>query len=174
MDDFNALDREGSAKADALHRKLKEYGVDFASGVPCGVLRHVIGNLDHDGNVTHVRANRESEAVGIAAGAYLAGKHPVLYMQNSGLFAASNDIASLLVPYRIPVLMLVTFRGAPGEDAVQHFVTGASTLSLLRSFGLPHAVYDGTDIGLMAGGLFGQMAESGLPGVLLLKRGWQR
>jgi len=88
---FNVLDGECSKKADQMHRLFLEAGVDFASGVPCGVLRHIIRNLVDDAGILHVAANRESEAIGLAAGAYLAGKTPVVYMQNSGLFSASND-----------------------------------------------------------------------------------
>src|SRR3990172_12532894 len=101
--DFNDLVTGGSRKAELLHKEMIKQGIDFASGVPCGVLRHIIRNLQEDTSVHHQPANRESEAVGIAAGAYFAGKKPVGYMQNSGLFAASNDIASFLIPYEIPI-----------------------------------------------------------------------
>ena len=106
---FNMVDGKRSAKADQLHQVFLELGVDFASGVPCGVLRHIIKNFIDDAEILHVSANRESEAVGLAAGAYLAGKIPVVYMQNSGLFAASNDIASLLIPYEIPIFFTVSY-----------------------------------------------------------------
>ena len=95
---FNLVTGERSIKADQMHRIFLELGVNFASGVPCGVLRHIIKNFNDEKTILHVPANRESEAVGLAAGAYLGGKTPVVYMQNSGLFAASNDIASLLIP----------------------------------------------------------------------------
>ena len=88
---FNVMGSEHSDKANQMHRLFLELGVDFASGVPCGVLRHIIRNLVDDAGILHVAANRESEAIGLAAGAYLAGKTPVVYMQNSGLFSASND-----------------------------------------------------------------------------------
>lgn len=154
MDAYNTLDRGHNAKADLIHKKMKEYGINFASGVPCGVIRHVIHGIECDKDIMHITANRESEAIGIAAGAYFAGKRPVLYMQNSGLFAASNDIASLAIPYQIPIFMVITFRGAPGENAVQHFVTGAATITLLESFGIPHAVFNGTSLDHMIDDLF--------------------
>ena len=102
---FNMLNGERNEKADQMHQLFLELGVNFASGVPCGVLKYIIKNLDGDARILHVPANRESEAIGLAVGAYLAGKTPVIYMQNSGLFAASNDIASLLVPYEIPIFL---------------------------------------------------------------------
>ena len=119
-----------------------ESGFDFATGVPCGVLKHIIKKLKEDRRVRHVSVNRESEAVGVAAGAYLAGKKPLVYMQNSGLFAASNDIASLLIPYKIPVFFVISFRGCRGEDAVQHLVTGGATKTLIRSFHLSFEIFE--------------------------------
>ena len=171
---FNMVDGKRSAKADQLHQVFLELGVDFASGVPCGVLRHIIKNFIDDAEILHVSANRESEAVGLAAGAYLAGKIPVVYMQNSGLFAASNDIASLLIPYEIPIFFTVSYRGYEGEDAVQHLTTGRTTEVLLQSFGLTFVVYDGHDLRVLIKSMFEEMRRTKLPAFLLLKRGWQR
>lgn len=171
---FNSLDVVGNEKANQLHQCFRSLGVNFATGVPCGVLRHIIKNLSDDKAITHLVANRESEAVGIAAGAYFAGKIPVVYMQNSGLFGASNDIASLLVPYKIPIFFIVTYRGCEGEDAIQHLTTGRATESLIRSFGLTYVVYAGENFEELIPKMFRQMQQETTPIFLLLKRGWQR
>ena len=172
---FNTLKGEKrSEKADQMHRLFIELGVNFATGVPCGVLRHIIKNFDDDEKILHVPANRESEAVGLAAGAYLAGKTPVVYMQNSGLFAASNDIASLLIPYEMPIFFVVSYRGCEGEDAVQHQTTGRTTEVLLYSFKLPFAIFGEHDLLTLIGPMFKEMYKRNLPTILLLKRGWQR
>lgn len=171
---FNDLNKLGNQKADCLHQSLKLHGVNFATGVPCGVLRHIINNLISDENILHVLANRESEAVGISAGAYLSGRCPVVYMQNSGLFASSNDIASLLIPYKMSILFVVTYRGCEREDAVQHFVTGKATEKLLTSFGVDFFVYEKQDINDLINEIFNRMNETSLPSFLLLKRGWNK
>lgn len=171
---FNDLSKSGNQKAGRLHQSLKRHGVNFATGVPCGVLCHIINNLVNDKSIMHVLANRESEAVGISAGAYLSGKCPVVYMQNSGLFASSNDIASLLIPYKMPILFVVTYRGCEGEDAVQHFVTGRATEKLLESFGVDFFVYEKQDINDLVNEIFNRMNIAYLPSFLLLKRGWNK
>ncbi|MEK7653449.1 MAG: sulfopyruvate decarboxylase subunit alpha [Patescibacteria group bacterium] len=171
---FNTLDSKGSAKADQMHQLFLELGVDFASGVPCGVLRHIIKNFEDDAKILHILANSESEAVGLVAGAYLAGRTPVIYMQNSGLFAASNDIASLLIPYEIPIFFVVSYRGCEGEDAVQHLTTGGSTEMLIKSFGLPFMVLEQHDLDNLIRSMFKEMHKSRLSTILLLKRGWQK
>jgi len=169
---FNVLAEGRSKKADALHKVFLKHGVNFAIGVPCGVLRHIIKNFDDDPRIFHIITNRESEAVGIAAGAYFGGKTPVVYMQNSGFFSASNDIASLLVPYRIPIFFIVSYRGCKGEDAVQHLTTGRSTTSLLESFNLPFKVFGNQSLKELTQSLFETMYKIELPAFLLLKRGW--
>jgi sulfopyruvate decarboxylase subunit alpha len=169
---FNTLSCDRSEKADKLHRVFRELGVNFASGVPCGVLRHIIKNFDNDIAMLHVIANRESEAVGIAAGAYLGGKIPVVYMQNSGLFSASNDIASLLVPYGMPIFFVVSYRGCEGEDAIQHLTTGRATERLLESFGLPFVIFGDQNLETLMRLMFETMRKAELPTFLLLKRGW--
>lgn len=171
---FNTLAGERSEKADQMHRLFLELGVNFASGVPCGVLRHIIKNFSDDAAVLHMIANRESEAVGLAVGAYFGGKTPVVYMQNSGFFSSSNDIASLVVPYKIPIFFVVSYRGCEGEDAVQHLTTGRATEALLRSFGLPFVVFGEQNLETLIKSMFEAMRNAELPAFLLLKRGWHR
>lgn len=48
-------------------------------------------------------------------------------MQNSGLMNSLNDLSSLLITYKIPILFIVSWRGAPGEDAPQHLINGIAT-----------------------------------------------
>lgn len=171
---FNVITEKRSVRADKMHRTFLGLGVNFASGVPCGVLKHIIRNFNDERAIIHVPANRESEAVGLAAGAYFAGKTPVVYMQNSGLFAASNDIASLLIPYEIPVFFIVSYRGCEGEDAIQHLTTGRATETLLLSFNLPFVVLEKHDINILLRLMFEEMVRIKLPTFLLLKRGWQK
>jgi len=172
---FNNLEKPHSSVAGKLRQALIEEGIDFSVGVPCGVLRRVIDFLAHDERIMHITVNREPEAIGVAAGAYLAGKKPVIYIQNSGLFTASNDISSLLIPYRMPLVLIVSLRGCEGEDAPQHFVNGKATMPLLESFGIPYVVFEqDNDIYDVVRNLYRRAEDAQLPAVLLLKRGWDK
>ncbi|KUK83412.1 MAG: Phosphonopyruvate decarboxylase [Microgenomates bacterium 39_6] len=120
-----------------LYSEVRDvFGVNAISGLPCGELREFIGKAFNDKEILHVPATNEREAVAIAAGMWLGGKETALYVQNSGLFLSSNDIASLLIACRIPTTIIASWRGAPGETATQHHATGAATLYLLDSLGL--------------------------------------
>lgn len=172
---FNDLSGSTSPVANQLAMALLDVGVDFSSGVPCGVLRRIISFLIEDERIRHVIVNRESEAVGVAVGAYLAGRTPVVYMQNSGLFTVLNDVSSLLMPYEVPILNIVSFRGCNGEDAPQHIVNGRITVHLLKDLGLPYCVFSSeSSIYNATVELCDDMRAKGLPGVLLLERGWDQ
>lgn len=155
-----------------LHEEFKRHGIDFATGVPCGGQEGTIYYLIEDEEIDHVAVNREAEAVGVAAGAYLAGKTPIVYMQNSGFFDSSNELGSLLLSYEIPLLYTVTWRGCPGENTPQHQTTGAATKSLLDSFGVPYRVIGEDPIDETISDLFTAIEEEQLPAVLLVPRRW--
>src|SRR5213078_4171426 len=87
-----------------------------------------------------VAAVREDAAVGLAAGAWLAGRRPCVLMQNSGLGTSLNALASLSLMYGLPALLVVTWRGFEGKDAPEHILTGAITPRHLELLGIPHRV----------------------------------
>lgn len=164
-------DRERFRLENYFCEKLKESGVNFATGVPCGVQKYIIENLSQDVKMTHVIANRESEAVGIAAGAYLAGKKPMVYMQNSGFMTVINDITSLLLCYQIPILFSVSWRGSPGEDAPQHFVNGKITHSIIDTLEIPHFLLGKENIDEIIKKSTDVINDQKKPAVILLTRG---
>jgi len=86
---------------------------------------------------------REDAALGVAAGAYLGGRRPMVVMQNSGLGVSLNALGSLHILYELPVLLLVTWRGYQGKDAPEHLVMGEVLTGLLDLFGIPYRVPDG-------------------------------
>jgi len=149
---------------------LRAQGINFASGVPCGVQKYIISNLSNDPKITHIPATRESEAIGIAAGACLAGKKPVVYMQNSGLMDSINDITSLLIPYKIPVLLLVSWRGTLGEDAPQHLINGKSTIKILDAIEVPAQVLTKENMNLVVSSSKIWMEKQQTPAAILVIR----
>lgn len=106
-------------------------GHDFFTGVPDSALKQFISELHQLPAEQHVPATWEAEAVGIAAGAYLAGRRPVVYMQNAGLGHAINPLASLCIPYGIRLLLVVGHR----HSLPQHQVMGEIDARLLELLG---------------------------------------
>lgn len=94
--------------------------------VPCSFLEPLLTAIDLHPAIRHIAATSEAEAIGIAAGAWVGGINSAVIMQNSGFLDALNPISSLLLPYSIPMLLIVSGRGVPGvQDETHHRVAGS-------------------------------------------------
>ena len=129
------------ATADRVADALTEAGFSPCFGTPCGILAPLYAALP--GLLT---VAREDNAVGVAAGAALAGRAPVVLMQNSGLGQSVNALASLVVPYRIPMLLVVSLRGTAGDPTPENQVMGRLTEPLLAGLGVPAEILAGTAV----------------------------
>src|SRR5205809_4822912 len=108
--------------------------------VPDNPLSHVLRILRGSfPDVTTTLATREEEAFGIAAGLYLGGARPTVMLQSSGLGNSLNALTSLLVPYRIPVLIVISLRGDAGEWNAAQIPMGRADRPLFHAIRTPHA-----------------------------------
>lgn len=114
---------------------LKSRGFNFFCGVADSTLASLIEALVHD-SVGYLSATREDLAIGMASGAALTGRRSCVLMQNSGLGYCLNALTSLNLIYKIPVLLIVGYRGYEGNDAPEHEVMGAHCEALLREIGI--------------------------------------
>src|SRR5437588_11789629 len=120
-----------------VYNGLKRSGVKIVSALPETWLVHLINMAEADPDTTLVRLAREEEGIGISAGAHLAGVRSALLMQNHGFFAAINPIVSLAFLYKIPLLMLISYRGHMGEKDPWQTQGGLLTEPILRSMNIP-------------------------------------
>lgn len=124
--------------SDVFVQSMQGLGVNFFTGVPDSILGGIIAELMIRG--VYVPAVREDEAIGIAAGAYMAGRVPAVLMQNSGLGTCLNTLTSLNLIYRQPCLLMVSWRGHDRGDAPEHRVMGEAMLQLLDTVRIPHRI----------------------------------
>lgn len=122
--------------AEELKCELRKSGFDFFTGVPCSILGGIIKALGED----YIPSVREDTAIGLASGAYLGGKKPCVLMQNSGLGYCLNVLTSLNLIYKIPLLLLVSYRGFEGKDAPEHLIMGKHCVELVKTFEIPSKV----------------------------------
>src|SRR6516162_7644561 len=125
------------ANSQVIYEALKACDVKIISALPETWLVHLIRMADDDPEVTLIRVAKEEEAIGISAGAHLAGVSSALLMQNHGFLAAINPIVSLALLYKIPLLMLISYRGHMGERDPWQTQGGMLTEPLLRTLGIP-------------------------------------
>ena len=129
---------------------LEDAGFAPFTGIPCSVFQPLLDYLaDNNDPVRSYLCSSEGEAMGLAAGFALSGRLPVVYMQNDGYGNAVNPLSSLQLLYKLPALLLVSWRGEPGvKDAPQHAVMGRSIASLLDTFEIPYMILDDDQVSL--------------------------
>ena len=125
-----------------IYDALKACGVSILSALPETWLVHLIRMAEDDPAMTLVRLAKEEEGVGISAGAHLAGAKSAMLMQNHGFLQSVNGIVSLARLYRIPLLMLISYRGEFGERGPGQTEVGGVTEDVLGALALPSARRD--------------------------------
>lgn len=151
-----------------VYDALKTCGVRLMSALPETWLVHLIRMADEDPDMILLRLAKEEEGVGISAGAHLAGVKSAMLMQNHGLLASINGIVSLAFLYRIPLLMLVSYRGEFGEKDPWQTQGGAVTEGLLQCLRIPYLRLDRPELVARRTQQALTLAESALQPVALL------
>jgi sulfopyruvate decarboxylase subunit alpha len=116
---------------------LKACDIKIMSALPETWLVHLLRMADEDPETILIRLAKEEEGIGISAGAHLAGVNSALLMQNHGFLAAINPIVSLAQLYKIPLLMLISYRGHMGEKDPWQTQGGMVTEPVLRALNIP-------------------------------------
>jgi sulfopyruvate decarboxylase subunit alpha len=140
--------------------------------VPDNPLSHVLRVLKESyADVTTTIATREEEAFGIAAGLYLGGQRPTVMLQSSGLGNSINALTSLLVPYQIPALIVISMRGDETEWNPAQVPMGRAVPAICQAIGVQHATVESPGATADVVTRVGKRAfESRVPGACLLPR----
>src|SRR3954453_3712021 len=128
-----------------VYDALKAVDVRLMSALPETWLVHLIRMAEDDPDMMKVRLAKEEEGVGISAGAHFAGVKSAMLMQNHGFLASVNGIVSFAHLYKIPLLMLISYRGSLGERDPWQTQGGNITESVLRALAIPFFCLDSPD-----------------------------
>jgi sulfopyruvate decarboxylase subunit alpha len=154
-----------------IYETLKECDIRLVSALPETWLVHLIRLTDEDPEMTLVRLAKEEEGVGLSAGAHFAGVKSAMLMQNHGFMASINGIVSFAHLYKIPLLMLISYRGTFGERDPWQTQGGNVTEPLLRALHIPYFCLDQAETVKKRIGHAQTLAESSLqPAAVLLTR----
>ena len=151
-----------------IYDALKECDIRLVSALPETWLVHLIKMADADPEVILVRLAKEEEGVGISAGAHFAGVRSAMLMQNHGFLASINGIVSFSHLYKIPLLMLISYRGSLGERDPWQTPGGTVTEPLLQALRIPYFFLDAIDTVKKRIRQAQTLAESSLQPVALL------
>lgn len=165
-----------SATVTALHEALVDHDLGPFLATPCGILAPLLGRLADDPRADYRVVTREDNAVGIAAGHALAGRPTTVLMQNSGFGLCVNALASLVVPYALPMLLVVSLRGTGVDDTPENAGMGALTAPTLAGLGVRHEMLDAEHVPEQMARLARVVREERRPAALLVapeQLGWR-
>jgi phosphonopyruvate decarboxylase len=151
----------------------RQCGFDWYSGVPCSYLTPFINYVLQDDSLRYVSAANEGDAVAYIAGVTLAGGRGISMMQNSGLGNAVSPLTSLTWTFRLPQLLIVTWRGQPGvADEPQHALMGPITPQVLQAMEIPWELFPSTTpmIAPVLDRASSHMQSSGRPYALVMQK----
>lgn len=130
--------------ASAFVEQARKDGFGLSTSVSCAHLEALVQASSQD--LVHVEAANEGDAVAICCGAHLAGTRSIAFIQNSGLGNAVNPLTSLAMTFKIPLLLVISWRGEPGTgDEPQHRGMGEMTTPLLDLMGIGWEIVDESD-----------------------------
>jgi len=121
---------------------LAAANVEIVSAVPDTWIGRLIEEIERTPGMRTVAACREEEALAIACGVNLVGRRGVALLQNAGLLNCGGILASLVELYRVPLFMLVSYRGDHRDPIFYHVPKGRRTEPILRALGIPYALAD--------------------------------
>ncbi|AVO37431.1 sulfopyruvate decarboxylase subunit alpha [Pukyongiella litopenaei] len=111
--------------------------ISFVTTVPCKQLAGVIAEIDRRDDILHVPANKEDEGMGLCAGAFMGGRRSAIIMQNTAIGVTINTLATLIQFYRLPLPMLISYRGELREPVACQVEMAVHTKALLAQLNIP-------------------------------------
>jgi sulfopyruvate decarboxylase subunit alpha len=111
--------------------------IEFVTTVPCKQLAGVIDNIETSDDIYHIPSNKEDEGIGLCAGAFMGGKRSAIIMQNTAIGVTINTLVTLTQYYRMPLPMLISYRGELGEPVACQVEMAVHTKALLAQLNIP-------------------------------------
>ena len=159
--------------ANTLWDVMKGRGLTFFAGVPDSTFRDAYDVMMRDPEIRYIPAIREDIALGVASAAYFSGRLGGVMMQNSGVGNIVNPLTSFSNMYKIPVLLIIGWRGygGPPNDAPEHWIMGVKTPEILELLDIPYEILEPDNLEPALDRLLASIEEHSVPGALLVRAG---
>lgn len=164
----------GAAAAKTL-AAIKALGFTHVLAIPDSESRLLFEAVAADDDLELLVPCREGESVALAAGLWVGGAKPLLLIQNTGLMEAGDALRGCGVGPRIPLRLLVGWRGYAGSVSGAVPVDSAYpyTEPILDAWGIPFwHLMDDEDLGVLEV-MDRAAAESSLPAAVVTGYGYR-
>ncbi len=149
--------------------ELKTQGINLISAIPCDRAKGLFFKLPDE--FRHIGLTREEDGVGISAGAYLAGAHPLIALKSSGLGNMLNAILSLTTTFGLPLPILASWRGDENEVIPAQIPFNRPLPKILSAAGIPYTILSDPDKPEVIGNAVSDAFARKIPHVILVPQG---
>lgn len=132
--------RKGLDVGRRIADELANCNVKLVASLPDNWITDVIDTIDGDDRFRHVPVNREESAIGLCAGAYMGGQGSAALMGASGFMTCIYALTKINYSYEIPLLLLITLRGAFGDHHKHHISNGLYLEPTLKAIDMPYTI----------------------------------
>jgi sulfopyruvate decarboxylase TPP-binding subunit len=133
---------KGQVVAKRIAEELASCQVKLVASLPDNWIFDLIETVDQDPRFTHVPVNREESAIGLCSGAYMGGMGSAALMGASGFMTVIYAVTKINYTYEIPLMMIITLRGAFGDAQKGHASNGLYLRPIMEAINMPYAIVD--------------------------------
>jgi sulfopyruvate decarboxylase subunit alpha len=160
-------------RADIARRicdELAGCGVKLVASLPDNWISTLIATIGGDARFMHVPVNREESAIGLCSGAYMGGLGSAAVMGASGFMTVIYAVTKINYSYEIPLLTLITLRGAFGDHHKHHVSNGLYLRRVIEAIDMPFAIVDKPEAIPQIGAAYRHSRTFSRPAVVALTR----
>ncbi|MCZ6472039.1 MAG: thiamine pyrophosphate-binding protein [SAR324 cluster bacterium] len=125
------------AWAEQIVGVLKQYRVKFINYVPDAKGEQILKVARKDDYFQILPLAREEEGIGVVCGQAIGGERGVVLMPTAGLGNSINALASLAIPYKFSLPMIIGVRGDLGEFNQAQIPMGQALPGILSALNIP-------------------------------------
>ena len=122
--------------------ELASCDVKLVASLPDNWLMELINTVARDDRFVHVPVNREESAIGLCSGAYMGAMGSAALMGASGFMTVIYALTKINYTYQIPLFLMATLRGAPGDHHKHHVSNGLYLLPVLEAIDMPYTIIE--------------------------------
>ncbi len=122
--------------------ELASCDVKLIASLPDNWLMELINTVARDDRFVHVPVNREESAIGLCSGAYMGAMGSAALMGASGFMTVIYALTKINYTYQIPLFLMATLRGAPGDHHKHHVSNGLYLLPVLDAIDMPYTIIE--------------------------------
>src|SRR5499427_2069488 len=128
---------DGDVVAAAIADAAADCGISLVASLPDGWIASLIEKFEADARFHHIAVNREESAIGLCSGAFFSGIGALALMGASGFLTCIYAITKINYTYQIPLLIGITLRGRPGDNAKFHQSNGLYLEPIIAAIDMP-------------------------------------